>query len=129
MAQDYEDVEILVVDNGSEDGSQALVKKEFPPVKLIENEENLVFGLVVNKGFEKAEGDYFIFLNNDLALKPDCLRQLAELLDFDPTVGAARSSKFYIIPRQKKNASKEGDKNKFVWSAGKLYGYCLPQFN
>ena len=89
LDQDYQDVEILVVDNGSEDGSQAMVKKEFPAVKLVENEENLGFGPAVNKGFEKAEGDYFIFLNNDLALQPDCLRQLAKLLDSDPTVGAA----------------------------------------
>ena len=89
LDQDYEDYEVLVVDNGSEDGSQSLVKKEFPSIKLIENEANLGFGPAVNKGFEKAEGDYFIFLNNDLALEPDCLGQLAKLLDSDPTVGAA----------------------------------------
>ena len=87
--QDYDNFEVLVVDNGSEDGSQALVKNEFLSVKLIENEENLGFGPAVNKGFEQAEGDYLLFLNNDLVLQPDCIRQLAVLLDSDSTVGAA----------------------------------------
>lgn len=106
LNQDYDDYEILVVDNGSEDGSQALVRKEFPSVKLVENQANLGFGPAVNKGFEKAEGDYFIFLNNDLALQPDCLRQLAKLLDSDPAVGAAIPKILYYSSPEK-NSSKE----------------------
>ena len=119
LNQDYEDVEILVVDNGSEDGSQALVKKEFSAVKLIENKTNLGFGSAVNKGFEKAEGDYFIFLNNDLALQPDCLRQLAELLKSDPTVGAAIPKILYYSSSEK-NAPKEA---KRINSYGVLVNY------
>ena len=106
LDQDCEDFEILVVDNGSKDGSQALVKKEFPAVKLIENETNIGFGPAVNKGLEKAEGDYLIFLNNDLALQPDCLRQLAKLLDSDPTVGAAIPKILYYSSSEK-NTSRE----------------------
>lgn len=89
LGQDYENLEILVVDNGSEDGSQDWVKKEFSSVKLVENQKNLGFGSAVNRGFEQAKGDYFIFLNNDLALQSDCIRQLVALLDSDPTIGAA----------------------------------------
>ncbi|MDC0946848.1 glycosyltransferase family 2 protein [Nitrospinaceae bacterium] len=106
LDQDCKDFEILVVDNGSKDGSQTLVKKEFPTVKLIENEANLGFGPAVNKGLEKAEGDYLIFLNNDLALQPDCLRQLAKLLDSDPTVGAAIPKILYYSSSEK-NTSRE----------------------
>ena len=119
LAQDYEDVEILVVDNGSEDGSQARVKSEFPTVKLIENSENLGFGPAVNKGFEKAEGDYFIFLNNDLALQPDCLRKLVVQLDSDSTVGAAIPKILYYSSSEK-NASKENAK---INSYGVLINY------
>jgi GT2 family glycosyltransferase len=106
LDQDYEDYEVLVVDNGSEDGSQSIVKKEFSSVILIENETNLGFGPAVNKGFEKAVGDYFIFLNNDLVLEPDCLRQLAKILDSDPTVGATIPKILYYSSSEK-NASKE----------------------
>ena len=55
--QDYENLEILVVDNGSQDGSQALVKKNFPSVELVENGENIGFGSAVNRGLEKSHGD------------------------------------------------------------------------
>ena len=89
LKQDYEDLEILVVDNGSEDGSQVLINNDFPSVQLIENGENLGFGSAVNKGFQKARGDFFIFLNNDLTLHPDCIGQLVALLDLDPAAGAA----------------------------------------
>ncbi len=89
LDQDYENLEILVVDNGSQDGSQAKVKKEFPSIELIENVENIGFGSAVNRGLEKAQGNYFIFLNNDLVLKPNCIRELALLLDSDSSVGAA----------------------------------------
>lgn len=89
LDQDYENLETLVVDNGSKDGSQDLVRQEFPSVRLVENGANLGFGPAVNRGFEQANGDYFIFLNNDLALRSDCIRQLAALLDSDSIIGAA----------------------------------------
>ena len=119
LDQDYQNVEILVVDNGSEDGSQAMVKNEFPAVRLVENDANLGFGPAVNKGFEKAEGDYLLFLNNDLALQPDCLRQLAELLDSDSTVGAAIPKILYYSSSDK-DASKKAAR---INSYGVLVNY------
>jgi len=113
LDQDYEDFETLVVDNASEDGSQEFVAKEFPSVKLIENGKNLGFGPAVNKGFEKAEGDYFIFLNNDLVLRSDCLRQLGALLDSDPTVGAAIPKILYFSTTDKESSKEEARINSY----------------
>ena len=106
LGQDYEDLEILVVDNGSEDGSQVLVKKNFPSVHLIENGENLGFGSAVNKGFQEAQGEFFIFLNNDLVLHSDCIRQLVSLLVSDPAVGAVIPKILYYSEPEKEPALK-----------------------
>ncbi len=113
LDQDYDDLEILVVDNGSEDGSQTHVLNEFPSVKLIENRENLGFGSAVNKGFQEAKGDYFIFLNNDLALQSDCIRQLGALLDSDPTVGAAIPKILYYSTTENDSSKEEARINSY----------------
>jgi GT2 family glycosyltransferase len=89
LKQDYANLEIWVSDNGSEDGSQAMVKKTFPSVRLLENGENLGFGSAINRVLQKAEGDYFLFLNNDLELTTNCVKELVILLDSDPQIGAA----------------------------------------
>ena len=57
--------EIIVVDNGSSDGSAALVRERFPAVKLIANAENLGFAPAVNQGIEQARGEWVATLNND----------------------------------------------------------------
>ena len=62
LKQDYENLEIWVSDNGSVDGSQAMLRESFPSINLLENGENLGFGSAVNRALEKAEGDHFLFL-------------------------------------------------------------------
>ena len=57
--------EIIVVDNGSSDGSAARVRERFPAVKLIENTENLGFAPAVNQGIALARGEWVATLNND----------------------------------------------------------------
>jgi GT2 family glycosyltransferase len=89
LKQEYENLEIWVSDNGSEDGSQAMLKEFYPSVHLVENGENLGFGSAVNRALEKAQGDYFLFLNNDLELESDCVGQLVGLLESDKEIGAA----------------------------------------
>ncbi len=89
LKQDYSDLEIWVSDNGSEDGSQALVRELYPMVHLLENGANLGFGSAVNRALEKADGDYFLFLNNDLEMEPDGVGELVQLLESDPHIGAA----------------------------------------
>ena len=60
--------EIIVVDNGSSDGSQEEIKKLFPNVILIESKENLGFGKANNIGAEMSTGKYLFFLNSDTLL-------------------------------------------------------------
>ena len=73
--------EVMVVDNGSTDGSQDYIKKEFPFCKLICLDQNYGFCRAVNEGFQAAESEYVILLNNDTEVMPEsdhrsCLRSL-----------------------------------------------------
>lgn len=58
--------EVIVIDNASDDGSQQMVKKEFPRVTLIENKENLGYARANNRAVKTARGKYLLFLNSDI---------------------------------------------------------------
>lgn len=60
--------EVIVSDNGSNDGSIEMIKQEFPQVLLIENNANLGFGAANNKGLKIAKGKYIFYLNSDTLL-------------------------------------------------------------
>jgi len=70
--------EIILVDNGSRDGSIDYVKREFPEVKILRLNRNYGFAEGNNKGVKKARGKYIVFLNNDTRVDKDWLRALVE---------------------------------------------------
>ena len=63
--RDEAELEIIVVDNGSRDGSVAMTRQEFPQVLVIEAGENLGFGAANNRALEAAHGEFFWILNSD----------------------------------------------------------------
>ena len=75
-SQSYQDIEILVVDNGSKDESVEFLKEHYPEVKIIQSGENLGFAGANNLGFKKAKGEYILFLNNDTKVDSFCLERL-----------------------------------------------------
>jgi cellulose synthase/poly-beta-1,6-N-acetylglucosamine synthase-like glycosyltransferase len=82
------DCEVVVVDNGSVDGTAAAVAEEFPDVLLVRLAENVGFGRAVNLGAERASGDVLLVVNNDAVPAPDFAeRMLAPFAD--PAVGMA----------------------------------------
>ena len=82
-ALDYpeERLEILVLDNGSSDGSVDYIRKAHPRVRLLRNERNLGFAGPNNHAAAEARGDCLAFLNNDMRVREDWLRRLVEQLD------------------------------------------------
>ena len=70
--------EIVVVDNGSEDGSAAFVRENFPGIRLLALEKNHGFGGGSNAGFEAAANDIVVLLNSDMRVDPDFLEPLLE---------------------------------------------------
>jgi GT2 family glycosyltransferase len=81
--------EIIVVDNGSTDGSAETVEKEFPQVKLIRNRENLGFAKANNIGIRKSTGRYVCLVNSDVIVLENCINGLIKFIDNNPSVGIA----------------------------------------
>lgn len=81
------DTEVIVVDNASKDGSQAMVKAEFPDTILIENRENKGFAAANNQALKIARGNYCLLLNSDTVILRDVLVQSVMYLDRNPEVG------------------------------------------
>lgn len=82
-------LEILVVDNNSSDGSAELVEEEFPKIKLIRNKDNFGFAKANNLGIKKAKGEYILFLNSDTLLTADVLQTMLDFVEKHPEVGVA----------------------------------------
>jgi GT2 family glycosyltransferase/lipopolysaccharide/colanic/teichoic acid biosynthesis glycosyltransferase len=82
-------VEVFVVDNASVDGSQAMVKKKFPHVHLIENRKNIGFSRANNLALRQARGRHVLLLNPDTLIQENTLIVLKEYLDAHSEVGAA----------------------------------------
>ncbi len=80
--------EVIVVDNGSADGSSDAVEKEFPQAHLIRNQENRGFARAVNQGFQKAEGRCFLLLNSDALIESEALTKMISFMEKTPDAGA-----------------------------------------
>ncbi|MDP3999867.1 MAG: glycosyltransferase family 2 protein [bacterium] len=97
--------EVIVVDNGSKDGSAAMVQKEFGKtgrsgkVRLVANKRNRGFAAANNQGFAKARGDVIVMLNSDTEVPKGALSKLARELERHPEVG--------VVAPQLRNAAGE----------------------
>jgi GT2 family glycosyltransferase len=89
--QSLDDYEVIVVDNGSTDGSVQYVRDHHPEVRLVENESNRWFTGGNNDGVAAARGEYLAFVNPDVAVEPDWLEELIRPLRDDESVGLSTS--------------------------------------
>jgi GT2 family glycosyltransferase len=80
-------LEVIIVDNASDDGAPEMVAQEFPEVRLIRNLTNQGFAKASNRAAREAKGRYLLFLNNDTEVPPDSLRRLVAYADAHPEVG------------------------------------------
>ena len=79
--------EVYVVDNGSGDGSVPMIRKKFPSVKLIENEENVGFARANNQALREAKGDMVCLINPDTLVREDTFKVCMDYLQTHSEVG------------------------------------------
>jgi GT2 family glycosyltransferase len=101
-------MEVVVVDNGSTDGSVAMLEQRWPAVHVIVNEENRGYQAANNQGMRAAHGDVLLLVNADATLTPGCLDALLARLAADPRAAAVGPRLVY------------GDGSFQRWTAGQL---------
>lgn len=82
------DLETIVCDNASSDGSSEMVRSEFADVTLIANNRNIGFGKGNNLCFKKCTRKYVLIANPDIVINKTALEQLTSVMDNDSSVGA-----------------------------------------
>ncbi|MBI5343722.1 MAG: glycosyltransferase family 2 protein [Deltaproteobacteria bacterium] len=81
--------ETICIDNGSDDGTAEMIKKEFPEVVLIESRENLGYAKGNNLGIRRSAGEYVVLLNSDTVILPGAFEGIVKYMEDHPDAGAA----------------------------------------
>jgi GT2 family glycosyltransferase len=89
VAQTYTPLEVIVVDNASEDDSVGRIRTEYPETRVIEMGTNRGFSGALNAGIRESNGEYILSLNFDVALQPDFVAELVAAMDARPEAGWA----------------------------------------
>lgn len=112
---DYPAYEVILVDNGSTDGSLQCIKKECPSIKIVENARNLGYADGNNTGIRESEASYILLLNDDTIIGKGILKDLIDAIEGEKNIGIAGPAvMYYDIPDR-------------IWSAGAkigLFGYA-----
>ena len=121
---DYPNYEIVVVDNGSVDGTFEAVREKYPQVHIVRHAENLGCAEGVNGEIRYAlqEGaDYLFIIANDAVVEPSTLKELVFVAEKDPRIGIV-SPKVYYYGTAKRIWFARGAK--FDWTKGRFFGFA-----
>jgi len=94
-AQTFGDFEVVVVDDGSTDGSVALVRERYPEVRVVRLSRNVGFCRAANAGLRASGGEFAALINNDTEVDPRCLEELAAVMRADPGLGICAPKMVY----------------------------------
>jgi GT2 family glycosyltransferase len=87
LAGNYRNIEIILVDNGSQDGSADFIRENYPQVTLLAQSENLGLAKASNLGAASATGEYLFFYNNDTIADKFLIERLAAKMQSDSSIG------------------------------------------
>ncbi|MGE3911061.1 MAG: glycosyltransferase family 2 protein, partial [Chloroflexota bacterium] len=80
-------LEVIVVDNASQDGAATMLAEQYPGVRVIANDVNVGYGRACNQGLAVAQGRYLLVLNQDIVVRPGSLAALVRFADEHPDAG------------------------------------------
>ena len=89
LVSTWPNLEIVVGDNGSTDGSVEFLKKNFPTIQIIQNDQNYGFTGGYNRVLARVEADYFVLLNSDVEVPKGWIEPVIALMESDPAIAAA----------------------------------------
>jgi len=81
--------DVFVIDNGSTDGSQAMLREKYPEIKIIQNDHNVGLAKACNQGIQNSNGRTILLLNNDTLVDGNSLDKLVEFMLKTPDAGGA----------------------------------------
>lgn len=95
LDQRYRPIEVIVVDNKSDDDSVAIIREKFASVRLIENGKNAGWPAGLNLGIAASRGEYVVPINNDLWMEPGCVAEMVTAVEKDRRYGSC-AAKVYL---------------------------------
>lgn len=134
--QTHPPFEVVVVDNGSTDGSQDLIRRQYPKVKLIEQQVNEGFCRSYNLGIRNTVCPYVLILNTDVFLDRDFLFEVLKAINYCSDIGSVACKLFrdgtdtidnvglYLQPWLRVTNSRNVSKPEFVFSASGSAMFC-----
>jgi glycosyltransferase involved in cell wall biosynthesis len=120
LTQSRQAEEIIVVDDGSEDKTEVLLKEQYPTVRVI-SQANAGVSAARNRGIEAATGDWIALLDSDDEWRPQKLARQSALLSDTPEAALCHSDESWIRNGKHLNQMKKHKK-----SGGYIYSSCLP---
>ena len=99
--QDYLYFEVILVDNGSEDGSVEWTKENYPEVRVIALKENTGFCGGVNAGIRESKSEYVLLLNNDTIVFPEFITELVHAIERAPDIFSCQAKMLQIQDENK----------------------------
>ena len=118
--QSYKNIEVILVDDASRDGSVNYLKRNFLRAKIIVSEKHLGFAGVNNIGYKQSKGKYILFLNNDTEVTKDFLIKLINVLGSNKNIGGVQSKILFMD-----NSTRLDSVGAFLTNTGFLYHYGI----
>jgi GT2 family glycosyltransferase len=120
------DARIIVADNASSDESVQFVRKNFPSVEIIQNNENGGFAKGYNDALKRVDSKYYVLLNSDIEVTPEWLSPLYKQMQDESVAGCQPKVRSFKEQKLFEHAGASGgfiDKNYFPFCRGRMFDY------